>query len=86
MLRKVDEREESSEVSDPLWKLIYIGRFTVNKRGYLSYYISDFHGVRKGYSKVYLGKRIRTELTKRGKEAPFYAGWTGETDDTKPYA
>lgn len=69
LLRKVDEREESSEVSDPLWKLIYIGRFTVNKRGYLSYYISDFHGVRKGYSKVYLGKRIRTgELTKRGKK------------------
>lgn len=69
LLKSVDEREDSSEVSEPLWKLIYIGRFTVSKQGYLSYYISDFHGVRKGHSKIYLGKRIKLgKLTKTGKK------------------
>ena len=69
LLKKVDERESSSEVSQPLWKLIYIGRFTVSKQGYLSYYISDFHGVRKGHSKLYLGKRVRLgRLTQTGKK------------------
>ncbi|MBP0060732.1 hypothetical protein JYQ77_10915, partial [Anaerobutyricum soehngenii] len=38
-------------------------------RGYLSYYILDFHGNRKGYLKVYLVRRIRTgELKKRRKK------------------
>ena len=44
LLRKVDEREESSKADK-------------NRRAYIT-----------------------------RKEAPFYAGWTGETDDTKPYA
>lgn len=72
LLRNVDEREDSSEVSDPLWKLIYIGRFRVDKQGYLSYYISDFHGVRKGHSRIYLGKTVWSgKLTKAGKKAIY---------------
>lgn len=72
LLRNVDEREDSSEVSDPLWKLIYIGRFRVDKQGYLSYYISDFHGVRKGHSRIYLGKTVRSgKLTQTGKKTVY---------------
>lgn len=69
LLKKVDERENSSEVSEPLWDVIYVGRFMINKNGYLSYYISDFHGARKGYTKIALGKRKRIgSLTKKGRK------------------
>ena len=72
LLKSVDEREDSSEVSEPLWKLIYVGRFTVNKQGYLSYYLSDFHGVKKGHSKVFLGRRVRLgKLTRTGKKTIY---------------
>lgn len=56
LLRKVDKRTGTAEVKDELWNLIYIGRFVIDKNGYLSYYTMDFHGVRKGNSKIFLGK------------------------------
>lgn len=56
LLKKVDKRVSSAEVSAPLWNLIYIGRFVIDKNGYLSYYTADFHGVRKGNLRVFLGK------------------------------
>lgn len=69
LLRRVDKRESSSEVRGPLWNLIYIGRFIINKKGYLSYYTTDFHGVRKGNIKIFLGQTINSsKRTKKGKQ------------------
>lgn len=67
LLRKVDKRESSSEVRGPLWNLIYIGRFIIDKNGYLSYYTTDFHGVRKGNIKIFLGRTVNSsKRTKNG--------------------
>lgn len=56
LLKKVDKREKSSEVKGSIWSFIYIGRFVINKNGYLSYYTVDFHGTRKGNIRIFVGK------------------------------
>lgn len=56
LLRKVDKRTSTTEVKGALWNLIYIGRFVIDKNGYLSYYTTDFHGGQKGNSKIFLGR------------------------------
>ena len=67
LLKKVDKRESSSEVRGSLWNLIYIGRFIIDKNGYLSYYTTDFHGVRKGNLKIFLGRIVNSsKRTKKG--------------------
>lgn len=69
LLKRVDKREKSTEIQGALWDLIYIGRFVINKKGYLSYYTTDFHGVRKGKIKIFLGKVQKSGcLTKKGRE------------------
>ena len=42
LLKKVDNRDKNAETKGALWSLIYIGRFIVNKNGWLSYYTTDF--------------------------------------------
>ena len=42
LLKKVDNRDKNAETEGALWSLIYIGRFIVNKNGWLSYYTTDF--------------------------------------------
>lgn len=56
LLKKVDNRDKNAETKGALWSLIYIGRFIVNKNGWLSYYTTDFHGVRRGNVKIFLGR------------------------------
>lgn len=69
LLKSVDKRESSSEVSWPLWNLIYVGRFVIDKNGYLSYYMTDFHGVRKGNIKIFLGRKVNNSKgTKKGRK------------------
>lgn len=69
LLKKVDRRVSSAEVSAPLWNLIYIGRFVIDKNGYLSYYTSDFSGTRKGNLKVFLGKpAISSKTGRKGRQ------------------
>lgn len=53
LLKKVDNRDKNAETKGALWSLIYIGRFIVNKNGWLSYYTTDFHGVRRGNVKIF---------------------------------
>ena len=65
LLKKVDNRETKGA----LWSLIYIGRFIVNKNGWLSYYTTDFHGVRRGNVKIFLGRAQQSgQLTKSGRK------------------
>ena len=69
LLKRVDKRENSFEVRGALWNLIYIGRFIINKKGYLSYYTTDFHGVRKGNLKIFLGRTVNnSKRTKKGRK------------------
>lgn len=69
LLKRVDHRESSTEVMGPLWKLIYVGRFVIDKKGYLSYYVADFHGTRRGNTKIFLGGPMTTaRYTPRGKK------------------
>lgn len=69
LLKRVDKRVSSSEVNGPLWNLIYVGRFIINKNGYLSYYMTDFHGVRRGNLKIFLGKKVNdSKRTKKGRQ------------------
>ena len=69
LLRKVDNRDKNAETKGALWSLIYIGRFIVNKNGWLSYYTTDFHGVRRGNVKIFLGRAQQSgQLTKSGRK------------------
>lgn len=68
LLKKVDNRDKNAETKGALWSLIYIGRFIVNKNGWLSYYTTDFHGVRRGNVKIFLGRAQQSgQLTKSGR-------------------
>ena len=67
--KKVDNRDKNAETKGALWSLIYIGRFIVNKNGWLSYYTTDFHGVRRGNVKIFLGRAQQSgQLTKSGRK------------------
>lgn len=69
LLKKVDNRDKNAETKGALWSLIYIGRFIVNKNGWLSYYTTDFHGVRSGNVKIFLGRAQQSgQLTKSGRK------------------
>ena len=69
LLKRVDKRESSSEIRGPLWNIIYVGRFVIDKNGYLSYYTADFHGIRKGNIRIFLGKTISSsKSTKKGRQ------------------
>ena len=69
LLKKVDNRDKNAETKGALWSLIYIGRFIVNKNGWLSYYTTDFHGVRRGNVKSFLGRAQQSgQLTKSGRK------------------
>lgn len=69
LLKKVDNRDKNAETKGALWSLIYIGRFIVNKNGWLSYYTTDFHGVRGGNVKIFLGRAQQSgQLTKSGRK------------------
>ena len=69
LLKKVDNRDKNAETKGALWSLIYIGRFIVNKNGWLSYYTTDFHGVRRGNAKIFLGRAQQSgQLTKSGRK------------------
>lgn len=69
LLKKVDNRDKNAETKGALWSLIYIGRFIVNKNGWLSYYTTDFHGVRRGIVKIFLGRAQQSgQLTKSGRK------------------
>lgn len=69
LLKKVDNRDKNAETKGALWSLIYIGRFIVNKNGRLSYYTADFHGVRRGNVKIFLGRAQQSGLlTKNGRK------------------
>lgn len=69
LLKKVDNRDKNAETKGALWSLIYIGRFIVNKNGWLSYYTIDFHGVRRGNVKIFLGRAQQSgQLTKSGRK------------------
>ena len=69
LLKKVDNRDKNAETKGALWSLIYIGRFIVNKNGWLSYYTTDFHGVRRGNVKIFLGRAQQSgQLTKGGRK------------------
>ena len=69
LLKKVDNRDRNAETKGALWSLIYIGRFIVNKNGWLSYYMTDFHGVRRGNVKIFLGRAQQSgQLTKSGRK------------------
>ena len=69
LLKKVDNRDRNAETKGALWSLIYIGRFIVNKNGWLSYYTPDFHGVRRGNVKIFLGRAQQSgQLTKSGRK------------------
>ena len=69
LLKKVDNRDKNAETEGALWSLIYIGRFIVNKNGWLSYYTTDFHGVRRGNVKIFLGRAQQSgQLTKSGRK------------------
>lgn len=69
LLKKVDNRDKNAETKGALWSLIYIGRFIVNKNGWLSYYMTDFHGVRRGNVKIFLGRAQQSgQLTKSGRK------------------
>ena len=69
LLKKVDNRDKNAETKGALWSLIYIGRFIVNKNGWLSYYTTDFHGVRRGKVKIFLGRAQQSgQLTKSGRK------------------
>ena len=69
LLKKVDNRDKNAETKGALWSLIYIGRFIVNKNGWLSYYTKDFHGVRRGNVKIFLGRAQQSgQLTKSGRK------------------
>lgn len=69
LLKKVDNRDKNAETKGALWSLIYIGRFIVNKNGWLSYYKTDFHGVRRGNVKIFLGRAQQSgQLTKSGRK------------------
>ena len=75
LLKKVDKREKSAEVKGCIWNFIYIGRFVVNKNGYLSYYTIDFHGTRKGNIKIFVGKATTFSRGKKnGKRIEMQAG------------
>lgn len=69
LLKKVDNRDKNAETKGALWSLIYIGRFIVNKNGWLSYYTTDFYGVRRGNVKIFLGRAQQSgQLTKSGRK------------------
>lgn len=69
LLKKVDNRDKNAETKGALWSLIYIGRFIVNKNGWLSYYTTDFHGVRRGNVNIFLGRAQQSgQLTKSGRK------------------
>ena len=69
LLKKVDNRDKNAETKGALWSLIYIGRFIVNKNGWLSYYTTDFHGVRRGNVKIFFGRAQQSgQLTKSGRK------------------
>ena len=69
LLKKVDNRDKNAETKGALWSLIYIGRFIVNKNGWLSYYTTDFLGVRRGNVKIFLGRAQQSgQLTKSGRK------------------
>lgn len=69
LLKKVDNRDKNAETKGALWSLIYIGRFIVNKNGWLSYYTTDFHGVRRGNVMIFLGRAQQSgQLTKSGRK------------------
>lgn len=69
LLKKVDNRDKNAETKGALWSLIYIGRFIVNKNGWLSYYTTDFHGVRRENVKIFLGRAQQSgQLTKSGRK------------------
>lgn len=69
LLKKVDNRDKNAETKGALWSLIYIGRFIVNKNGWLSYYTTDFHGVRRGNVKIFPGRAQQSgQLTKSGRK------------------
>lgn len=69
LLKKVDNQDKNAETKGALWSLIYIGRFIVNKNGWLSYYTTDFHGVRRGNVKIFLGRAQQSgQLTKSGRK------------------
>ena len=69
LLKKVDNRDRNAETKGALWSLIYIGRFIVNKNGWLSYYTTDFNGVRRGNVKIFLGRAQQSgQLTKSGRK------------------
>ena len=69
LLKKVDNRDRNAETKGALWSLIYIGRLIVNKNGWLSYYTTDFHGVRRGNVKIFLGRAQQSgQLTKSGRK------------------
>ena len=69
LLKKVDNRDKNAETKGALWSLIYIGRFIVNKNGWLSYYTTDFHVVRRGNVKILLGRAQQSgQLTKSGRK------------------
>ena len=69
LLKKVDNRDRNAETKGALWSLIYIGRFIVNKNGWLSYYTTDFNGVSRGNVKIFLGRAQQSgQLTKSGRK------------------
>ena len=69
LLKKVDNRDKNAETKGALWSLIYIGRFIVNKNGWLSYYTTDFHGVRRGNVKIFFVCAQQSgQLTKNGRK------------------
>ena len=69
LLKKVDNRDKNAETKGALWSLIYIGRFIVNKNGWLSYYTTDFHAVRRGNVTIFLGRAQQSgQLTKSGRK------------------
>ena len=75
LLKKVDNRDKNAETKGALWSLIYIGRFIVNKNGWVSYYTTDFHGVRRGNVKIFLGRAQQSgQLTKSGRKIILQAG------------
>lgn len=68
LIKKVKEMESRRDISGPLWHIIYVGRFKISEKGYLTYYISDFHGVRKGKNKINLRKTGARNDRKSGKK------------------
>ncbi len=87
LLKKVDNRDRNAETKGALWSLIYIGRFIVNKNGWLSYYTTDFHRVRRGNVKIFLGRAQQSgQLTKTWPQDHTAAGRTNKAACNDSYA